>query len=48
MEKSIQLIEIDGLGHVGGNDGVILTHFGDAIHLDRKQHGDAVSSQATR
>ena len=48
MEKPFRLIEINGLGHIGGNDGVILVHFGHTIQLDSEKDGHTVSSQSSR
>ena len=41
----MRLIEIDGLGHVGWNDCVVLANLRNAIHLDGKEHGDTVFFQ---
>ncbi len=43
FEMSVDLKEIHGLGHVGGDQGVILVVLGDAIHLDSEENGNAVS-----
>ena len=48
MEHSARLIEIGGLSDVGGDDRVVLTNLGNTIHLDRKEHGDAISLQFSR
>src|SRR5580692_2143142 len=42
VEHAIELIKIDGLRNIGGDDGVIFASLGHTIHLDRKNHGDAV------
>lgn len=42
MKHTVELIEIHGLGDIGGDEGVIFAHFRDAIDLDSQYHGDAV------
>jgi hypothetical protein len=48
MEKSIRLIEIDGLGDVGGDNRVVLANLGNTIHLNGQEDGDAVFFQLLR
>ena len=45
MEKPLPLIEVYGLGYVGGNDLIILARLGDTVHLNGEQHGNAFSFQ---
>jgi hypothetical protein len=44
-QRSVRLIEICRLGHVCGDDRVILTNFRDTIHLNREEHRDIVFTQ---
>src|SRR5208282_2435085 len=48
VQKATQLIEICGLGYVGGNDLIVLAAFGDTVHLNGEQHGNALSFQLSR
>jgi hypothetical protein len=45
MNQPVGLVEVDGLRDIGRNDGIVLTDFGDAIHLHRQQHRDALALQ---
>jgi hypothetical protein len=40
VEKSIRLIEIDGLGDVGRDNCVALANLGNTIHLDSQSNRD--------
>ena len=44
VDDAMRLIEIDGLGDVVGNDGILLPEFGDAIHLDGEQNRNALAA----
>ena len=44
VDDAMGLIEIDGLGDVVGNDGILLPEFGDAIHLDGEQNRNALAA----
>lgn len=48
MQKSVELIEIDGSRNVGGDHGIILAEFGNAIDLDSEKDGNAVVSKLPR
>jgi hypothetical protein len=48
VQKAIRLIEICGLGYVGGNHPIILAGLGDTVHLNGEQHGNAFSFQFSR
>jgi len=48
VQKAIQLIEICGLGYVGGDDSIIFARLGDAIYLNGEQHRKAFFSQFSR
>ena len=48
VKDPVGLVEIDGLGDVRGNHFVVFAALGDAIHLDRQEHGDAVALQRAR
>ena len=48
VDKTVRLIEIYRLGYVGGNDRIIFTELGDAIHLDGEQHRNAFFFQFSR
>src|ERR1700694_2918799 len=48
VHKSARLVEIGGLGYIRWDNFVVLPHLGDAIHLNRQQHLDAVFFQLTR
>src|SRR5579864_2421969 len=43
VQKAIQLIEICGLGYIGGNDLIILAGLGDAVDLNGEQHRNTFS-----
>lgn len=45
MNQPVGLVEVDGLRDIGGNDGIVLANFGDAIHLHRQQHRDILPLQ---
>ncbi len=42
MQKSVRLVEINGLFYIAWNDRVILADLGNAIHLDGEQNRDAL------
>ena len=46
VEQAFGLVEVDGLGYVGGDDGVVLGALGDAVDLDEEQDGDVVALEA--
>ncbi len=48
MEKSIQLIKVNGLGDVRGDQFVILSKLRDAVHLDSQQYRDSVFLEGPR
>lgn len=48
VEKSVGLIKVGGLGHIGGDDCVVHLALGDAVHLNRKEHGDAILFEHAR
>lgn|SRR5579863_7205926 len=48
VQKAVQLIEICGLGHIGGNDLIILAALGNTVHLNGEQYRDAFSLEFSR
>ena len=42
VEEAFGLIEVDRLGDVGGDDGVVLLALGDAVDGDEEEDGDVV------
>ena len=48
MEHAIELIKIDGLRDVGGNQRVVLADLGDAIHLNGENDENAVFFKLAR
>src|SRR5260370_13069332 len=48
VHKAIRLIEICGLGYVGGNHPIVLAPLGNTVHLNAKQHRKSFSSHFTR
>jgi len=47
-KKSLRLIKVGGLRHVGGDSCVIAAAPGDTIHLQGEEHGDAIFFERTR
>lgn len=45
VNQTMRLIEVHGLGHIAGDDGIVLPGFGNAFHLNGQEHGDAISLQ---
>src|SRR5260370_13074400 len=48
VHKAIRLIEICGLGYVGGNHPIVVAALGNTVHLNGKQHRNSFSSQFSR
>src|ERR1700733_1158897 len=48
VQKAVQLIEIRGLGYIGGNDLIILAGLGDTVHLNGEQHWNTFSFEFSR
>ena len=48
VESAIRLVEIRCVRNISGNQFVTFAHLGNAIHLDGKEHRDAISLQLSR
>ncbi len=46
-EEALVLVEVDSVGDVIGNHGVVLAGFGNAVHLNRQKNGYTVSLEVT-
>jgi hypothetical protein len=45
VNQSVGLIKVDRLGHVGGNNGIVLPRLGYAFHLHRQQYWNVIPLQ---
>jgi len=45
VEVAIRLVKVSGLLDVGGNEGIVFTDFGDAVHLNGEEDWNAVGLQ---